>query len=272
MHDSGRKDVEVKKVKETNVPALGLGTWRLKGSECGDTVRTAIELGYRHIDTAQTYGNEAEVGQGIRDSSLDRAELFVTTKIDVENLSPQRLLVSAADSFRKLGIDYVDLLLIHWPHAEVPLEDSLDAMRKLQEEGLVRHIGVSNFTPELVRQALQIAPIFCNQVEFHPYLDQSDILDLAEKNDFLVTAYCPIARGAVLEDPVLRRIAESRAKNAAQVALRWLVQQPKVAAIPKAASRIHLESNLDIFDFELSRQEMEEIAALANGLRLVNPT
>lgn len=261
----------MKVVKGIKVPSVGLGTWRLDGSECVKAVRTAIELGYRHIDTAQMYGNEEEVGRAIRESGVRREDLFLTTKIDVSNLSSRRLLTSAGQSLRKLDVDYVDLLLIHWPDPTVPLEESFEAMIKLQVEGYVRQIGVSNFTPALVRKSLDIIPIFCNQVEYHPYLSQQDVIDLAQEHDFLVTAYCPIARGAVLGDTNLARIGDNHGKSAAQVALRWLIQQPPVSAIPKASSRKHLQSNLDIFDFELTETEMDEIAGLAHGLRLVDP-
>lgn len=258
-------------VRNERIPALGLGTWRLWGEACFQAVTDALEIGYRHVDTAQMYANEDQVGRGVRASGIPRDEIFLTTKIDESNLAAPDVRRSVEGSLHKLGMDYVDLLLIHWPDLAVPLEETLDAMLALQEEGKTRHIGVSNFTPDLFRRATAHAPIACNQVEYHPFLAQDELLELARANDALLAAYSPIARGRVAEDRTLRQIGGRYGKSPVQVTLRWLVQQANVAAIPKSATRKHLQSNFNIFDFTLSTGEMEAIAALARGERLVDP-
>ncbi len=254
--------MEYQTIKGERVPALGLGTWRLSGGACETAVETALSLGYRHLDTAQMYRNEAEVGEGLRKSGVDRAEVFVTTKVWSSDFTRDKLLPAARESLRKLGTDYVDLLLMHWPSRSVPLEETLGAMAELREEGSVRHIGVSNFLPPMVEEAAGITDIFCNQVEYHPYKSQDELRDQAEKMDYLLTAYSPVAKGAVADDAMLEEIGASRGKSPAQVALRWLVQQEKVAAIPKATSEEHLRANLEVLDFELSEEEMGKIFTL----------
>jgi 2,5-diketo-D-gluconate reductase B len=254
------------------VPALGFGTWQIEGDAAREGVRHAIELGYRHIDTAQVYGNEEEVGRGIAEAGVDRDELFVTTKVWRSNARPADVRSSTEESLRKLKLDHVDLLLLHWPVPEVPLAETLGALAELAEDGLTRHIGVSNFTAELVREAVELQRIFANQVEYHPYLDQSALLALAREHDHLLTAYSPIAQGRVLDDAEIRAIAEGHGKSPAQVTLRWLLQQDHVAAIPKAASPGHRQANLDVLDFALSDDEMARIADLAEaGERVVDP-
>jgi 2,5-diketo-D-gluconate reductase B len=259
-----RKEIglEYQIIKGEKVPSLGLGTWRLNGDECARAVERALALGYRHIDTAQIYGNEGEVGQGIQSSGVDREEVFLVTKVWTSNFSHERTIESTRESLRKLGTDYVDLLLMHWPNPSVPLEETLGAMTELQGEGSVRHVGVSNFPPSMVEEAAQHATIFCNQVEYHPYKAQDELLEQAKEMDYLLTAYSPIAKGAVLNDRTLLEIGEAHGKTPAQVALRWLIQQVKVAAIPKATSEEHLKGNVDVFDFELSDEEMERISGL----------
>ncbi len=249
-------------IKGEKVPSLGLGTWRLTGAECTRAVERALVLGYRHIDTAQIYGNEEQVGQGIQNAGVDREEVFLVTKVWTNSFSYKRTIESTRESLRKLGTAYVDLLLMHWPNPSVPLEETLGAMTELQNEGNVRHIGVSNFPPSMVEEAARHATVFCNQVEYHPYKGQDELLEQAKEMDYLLTAYTPLARGAVLEDRTLRNIGEAHGKTPAQVALRWLIQQEKVAAIPKATSEDHLKGNLDVFDFELSNEEMEHLSGL----------
>ena len=219
-------------------------------------------MGYRHVDTAQMYGNEAEVGRGIEASGLTAARLFLTTKVWPDDFAHERVIQKTRESLRKLRTDHVDLLLMHWPGRGVPLEETLGAMRGLQEEGSVLHVGVSNFSPSLVEEASQHAEVFCNQVEYHPYRDQSELLEQARETDYLLTAYRPLSRGGVEGDATLAEIGEAHGKTAAQVALRWLVQQEKVSAIPKATGEDHLESNLDVFDFELSEEEMNRVSSL----------
>ncbi len=254
--------MEYQMIKGEKVPSLGLGTWRLSGEECTRAVEGALALGYRHIDTAQMYANEGEVGRGIRNSGVGREEIFLVTKLRTSNFSHNDVLRSTRESLKRLQTDYVDLLLMHWPNPSVPLEETLGAMMKLQEEETVSHIGVSNFPPSMVEEATLYATVFCNQVEYHPYRAQDKLLEQATEMDYLLTAYSPIAKGRVSNDATLKAIGEAHGKTPAQVALRWLIQQEKVVAIPKAASEDHLRSNFDIFDFELSREEMERVCAL----------
>lgn len=257
---NGMDDIQV---QGTSVPALGLGTWQLTGQTCRETVETALEMGYRHVDTAQAYGNERQVGLGMDAAAVDREEVFLTTKLDGSNRDERSVRRSTRESLNKLGTDYLDLLLIHWPNTPwmAPLSETLGAMNDLVEEGLVRHIGVSNFSPSLLDKARDISstPIFTDQVQYHPYWDQRKLLDYCRIHDVLLTAYSPLARGGVLDDPALVQIGNRYGKSPAQVALRWLVQQEGVAAIPKASSREHLEANLAVFDFELTDAEMARI-------------
>lgn len=258
-------------VQGERVPTLGLGTWKLRDEECVEAVRDALEIGYRHVDTAQIYANEEAVGRGLRESGVPRDEIFLTTKVWLDNLGHDDAVASTEASLRKLGTEHVDLLLIHWPNDELSLEEPLAALAELQERGRARHIGVSNFTPTLLDQALGITPLFAVQVEYHPFLSQDDLLERVRERDMMLTAYSPIARGGVADDPVLREIGRAHGKSAAQVTLRWLVQQDSVTAIPKASDAEHRRSNFDIWDFRLTGDEMERIADLARGERLVDP-
>ncbi len=250
------------------IPKLGLGTWQNTGRNCTESVRTALELGYRHVDTAQMYGNEAEVGEGIAAADVDREDLFLTTKVSRSNLRRGDVIESVHESLDRLGVDYVDLLLIHWPHPRVPVAETLGAMAELREEDLVEHLGVSNFTRSQLREAMDAvdAPIVADQVLYHPYKDQSALREFCAEQSVALTAYSPLARGAVLDDDVLARMGRRYDKSAAQVALRWLLQQEGVVAIPKASSREHVEANLDVFDFSLTDEEMARIHDLEGGL------
>ena len=263
--------METVDVHGTQVPALGYGTWELEGEDCLRGVATALELGYRHIDTAQVYGNEEQVGEAIAASGVDREEVFLTTKVWNSRLEPERVRTSTEDSLRKLRTDYVDLLLIHWPVRMDILPATLEAMDALRAEGKVRRVGVSNFTPSQLRQATSLTRIFCNQVEYHPYLAQDALREACREHGLMLTAYSPLARGEVTDDPVLREIGEAHGKNPVQVTLRWLIQQDGVATVPKATSRPHIEANLAIFDFTLTQEECARIAALDNGRRMVDP-
>jgi 2,5-diketo-D-gluconate reductase B len=255
--------MEHQTIKGEEVPSLGLGTYRLTGEACVRAVQRALAMGYRHVDTAQMYGNEAEVGRGIEDSGVDRGEIFLTTKVWPSDFAHDRVIGKTRESLKKLRTDYVDLLLMHWPGDGVPLGETLGAMRGLHEEGSVLHIGVSNFSPSLLKEATEHAEIFCNQVQYHPYRSQDALLEQSQKMDYLLTAYTPLSRGGVQDDATLREIGEDHGKTATQVALRWLVQQEKVSAIPKATSEEHLEENLNVFDFELSREEMDLVFSLS---------
>lgn len=249
---------------------IGLGTWQMKGEEAYGAVRTALDVGYVHIDTAQIYENEADVGRAIADSGIDRKQLQVTTKVWRDALDPAVLPSAIEASAQALG-GYVDLALIHWPTNDVPLAATLHALREQQQRGLVRAIGVSNFPPKLLARATQLAPIACNQVEYHPYLAQTVLRDQCRKEGVLLVAYCPLARGKALRDPVVLSIARRVGGTPAQVVLRWLVQQQGVVAIPKSSKPAHIRENLGVDRIDLSQQDMATLSSLARGERLINP-
>jgi 2,5-diketo-D-gluconate reductase B len=251
------------------IPALGLGTWQNTGPGCAETVETALELGYRHVDTAQMYENEEQVGEGIAAADVDRDEIFLTTKLWRSNLRAADVHESVDRSLEKLDVDYVDLLLIHWPHPRVPIEETIGAMRELREEGLVRHLGVSNFTRSQLREVVDLAdaPLVTDQVLYNPYKDQSSAHDYCVDSGLALTAYSPLGRGDAITDDALAAMGERYEKSAAQVALRWLVQQENVVAIPKSTNEAHLAANLAIFDFELTDAEMDRIDGLRGGLK-----
>lgn len=260
-----------REIQGTHLPALGFGTFRMQGDTCREAVEHALAIGYRHIDTAQGYDNEEEVGRALAAAGVPRDELFLVTKVMPSNFHAEAAIRSSKESLRKLGVDHVDLLLLHWPNPDVPVEETLGALRVLQDEGRVRHIGVSNFPPSLVERANAAQRIFANQVEYHPFLHQRKLRAQSEELDLLLTAYSPIAKGAVTDDPVLREIAAAHGKSPVQVTIRWLLQQERVAAIPKAASAAHREANFDVFDFELGPDEMTRIHDLEREQRLVDP-
>jgi diketogulonate reductase-like aldo/keto reductase len=253
------------------IPRLGFGTWQITGKDATDGVRDALEIGYRHIDTARAYENEAEVGAGIAASGVDREDLWLTTKIWIEDFEPDRLKAAAEDSLRKLRTDHVDLLLLHWPNPEVPLERTLQALRELQEAGRIRHAGVSNFPAGMMARALDIVPLLADQVEYHPLLDQAALLQLAQDRDFTLTAYSPLAHGRVPRQPELTAIGQAHGKSAGQVALRWLLDQPNVTTAPKASSHERRAENFDVFDFALTDEDRDRIAALPKDVRTANP-
>lgn len=257
-----------------NIPLLGLGTWDIRGDVCRRIVEQALRLGYRHIDTATAYENEREVGDGIRKSGIPREQIHVTTKVWYTNLSPADVLRSARESLARLKLEYVDLLLIHWPNSSVPLDQSIAALCKAKRDGMAKNIGISNFTTALIDQAVRYStePLATNQVEMHPYLDQSKVMAACKANGISVTAYSPIVRGRAGDDPVLIKIGKAHKKSAAQVCLRFLVQQG-VIVIPRTSKVERLSENSEIFDFELSPAEMKEIHGLAKpDGRVVNPS
>lgn len=254
------------------MPAIGLGTWELRGRDCVRLVQDAVTIGYRHFDTAQSYENEAEIGEGLRASGLPRNEAFVTTKIWPANHAPADFARAFKDSLTKLKLDHVDLLLLHWPSKEVPLADTIGALCKVKTEGGARHIGVSNFTVALLDDAVRLSsePIACNQIEVHPYLDQSKVIAACRRHGVAVVAYSPVARGRLTDDGVLAAIGKRHGKTAAQVSLRFLVQRG-LGAVPRTSKVERLKENFAIFDFELSDTEMKEIAALSSkSHRVVN--
>ena len=247
------------------IPLVGLGTWELSGRACERLVAEAIAAGYRHIDTASMYGNEEAVGAGLRASGVARDEVFITTKVWQSDLAPRDFERSTRESLRKLKLDAVDLLLIHWPNPSIPLAGTIEALCKMKREGFARHIGVSNFTVALIDEAASLAtePLVCNQIECHPYLDQSKVIAASRRHGMAVTAYSPIARGRAKGDAILARIGKAHGKTAAQVCLRFLVQQD-IVVIPRTSRPERLAENFEIFDFVLSEAEMREIAALAS--------
>jgi 2,5-diketo-D-gluconate reductase B len=250
-------------IQGNRVPALGLGTWLLTGADCVEGVRDALELGYRHVDTARAYGNEREVGEGLRASGVPREEVFLTTKVSPNDAAPHRVRASCEASLADLGVRQVDLLLLHWPSRTVPLADTLEAMSVLLDETLIARLGVSNFPPAMLRDALDLAPVFCDQVKLNPYVAENELLELAVERDILVTAYSPLARGRVARDATLREIAAAHDKTPAQVALRWVLDHPNVCTVPKASSHARRLENLDVFDFALTEEERARIDALA---------
>lgn len=255
-----------------HVPKLGFGTWQLTGQDAREGVAHALELGYRHIDTAQMYGNESEVGAGLADAGVDRDEVFLATKLGVDNLEPRAVESSTEDSLRQLGTDRVDLLYIHWPPRDKErLKPTLSAMNDLRDAGKIRNIGISNFPPSFVQAAMAEAPVLANQVEYHPYLNQDALLDVAREHEHALVAYSPLARGRAAGDPTITEIAEAHGKTPSQVVLRWLLQQDRVATIPKSARPERRTENADVFDFALSDEEVKQIAALDRGERLIDP-
>ena len=255
------------------MPAIGFGTMELPHRPA-ELVAAAIAAGYRHIDTARKYGTEEHVGEGIRASGIARNELFVTTKVTEENAREADFLRSAETSLKALGLNYVDLLLIHWPQPKVPFTETLGALAKAKRSGLTRHVGVSNFTLAMLDEAVHVCPepLITNQVEYHAYLPQDRMLAALHRHRMILTAYCPVARGKLLDDPVIGEIAKARGKTRAQICLRWLIQQPMVAAVPRALEEAHIVEDLDVFDFSLSDEEMQRISALrSRNIRIADP-
>lgn len=256
--------IPVIEAKGARIPLVGLGTWDLRGRTCTRIVEQALRIGYRHIDTAEMYGNEREVGEGLRASGVPRNDVFVTTKVWPSHFAPLELLRAAKDSLVKLRMSEVDLLLLHWPNPQVPLSETIGALCKVKADGMARHIGVSNFNTALLDEATSLAtePLVCNQFEMHPFLDQSTLVSACHDKGMAVVAYSPIARGSAKNDAVLNSIGNAYGKTAAQICLRYLVQQD-IVVIPRTSKRERLEENMSIFDFTLTDAEMSEIASLA---------
>jgi 2,5-diketo-D-gluconate reductase B len=262
----------VVEAKGARIPLVGLGTWDLRGRTCARVVEQALRLGYRHIDTAEMYDNEREIGEGLRASGVPRGEVFVTTKVWPSHFAPRELVRAAKESLVKLRLSEVDLLLLHWPNPQVPLVETLGALGQVKEAGMARHIGVSNFNIALLDEATSLSaePLVCNQFEMHPFLDQSKLVAACRAQGMAVVAYSPIARGNAKNDAVLARIGQEHGKTAAQVCLRYLVQQD-VVVIPRTSKIERLEENVSIFDFTLTDAEMAQIAGLARrGGRIVD--
>lgn len=257
-----------------NIPALGFGTFRMPDADVHRVMPEALKLGFRHVDTAQIYKNEAAVGDVLKSSGIARQDIFLTTKVWVDRVGHEAFIASVDESLTKLKTDHVDLLLLHWPQSEMPLADRIGALNELRKAGKVKNIGVSNFSTALMAEAVKLsdAPIVNNQVEYHPYLDQTKVLSEAAKTGMSVTAYYLMADGAVPKDEVLKDIGAKHGKTAAQVVLRWAVQQKGVIALSKTATESRLPENFDIFDFALTEDEMTAVHKLARpDGRIVNP-
>ena len=256
-----------------NMPQIGFGTSQL--GDCGDLVATALKLGYRHIDTAWKYGSEKGVGAGIRSSGVPRSEIFLVTKVSHEYLKAGDFARLVDESLSNLQVDYVDLLHVHWPTVDkIPLAETMGALAKAKRQGLTRHIGVANFNIALLEEAQSVCPepLATLQAEYHPYLDQTKVLDYCRRHGLIFTAYCPLARGRLFNDPVLTAIAQAHGKTIAQVVLRWIVQQGNIAPIPRSSNPERIAQNLDVFNFALTADEMKRIHALARpGGRIANP-
>jgi len=256
-----------------SIPALGFGTFQMAGDDVVRMVSWALDAGYRHVDTAQGYRNEVEVGRGIAASGVSRDEVFLTTKVTPRRFTPGDLRASVEESVSALGVDAVDLVLLHWPNPDVPLADTLGALAQVRERGLTRHVGVSNFPTALLDEAVRLsdAPLVTNQVEYHPYLSQQAVLDAVRRHGMALTAYSPLAQGAVLDDEVLREVAAGHDATVGQVALAWLLAQDGVVAIPKTASEDRAAENLAALELTLTAEELTRIDGLARGHRVIDP-
>jgi len=250
-----------------SIPALGFGTWALPDDRVQHLVEHSIKVGYRHVDTAQMYNNEKAVGAGIKASGIARDDIFLTTKIWPDFFARDAFRRAADERLALLGVDQVDLLLLHWPSKTVPLAETIEALNAVKDAGQTRHIGISNFTTAMIEEAvgLSAAPLVTNQVEYHPFLSQAKVMAVLKKHGMALTAYCPLARGKVVDDPTLAEIGKAHGKSAGQVALRWLVQQEAVIAIPRSSSEKRIEENLDVFDFALNDAEMARISAMGSA-------
>ncbi len=253
------------KANGAEIPAIGLGTWQLRGDSVIQAVQAALDAGYRHIDTASIYGNESEVGEAIRTHATPRDDIFVTTKVWPSDVADGRLQKSAEDSLGRLGIDNVDLLLIHWPSDTVPLRQQMEALCDAKTRGLARHIGVSNFPPRYLEAAVRHSgePLVTNQVEHHPYLDQSTLAAACRAFGIAMTSYSPLGKGRLFKEPAVAEIAKAKGKTPAQVVLRWHIEHPMNVAIPKSGNADRIAENIDIFDFSLTEEEVDRIARLA---------
>ena len=259
-------------VRGTEVPKLGFGTWQLTGDDGRQGVRDALQLGYRHIDTARMYANEAEVGEGLRESGVPREEVWLTSKVWPDAARASDLRRSVEQQLSDLGVDRLDLLLLHWPAPDVPLSETIETLTRLRDEGLIRELGVSNFPSAMLREAAALGPIFANQVEYHAYLAQDAVLAACHESSVMLTAYSPFAHGRLLDDPVLAEVAAAHDATPGQAALAWLLDQELVSAIPKASSHERRAENLGALELELSSEEHDRIGALrSRNLRTANP-
>ena len=254
------------------IPAIGFGTSSL--GDCGEIVATALKLGYRHIDTAWKYGTERGVAEGMRGSGVPRNEIFLTTKVSHEFLRADDFARSVDESLKNLGVDFVDLLLVHWPNPQIALSEPMPALARAKRQGLTRHIGVANFNIAMLDEAIRLCPepLVNLQAEYHAHLDQTKLTEACRRRGLIFTAYCPLGRGRLLRDPVLAEIAARKGRPLAQIALRWLVQQGNIIPIPRSSNAGRMAENLRVFDFALTEEEMKRIAALKRpDGRIANP-
>ena len=272
-----KKTYNIRTAGQANIPVLGLGTWQSTGQDCIDVVSQALKMGYEHIDTAQAYDNETEVGEGIKQSGVAHDKFFLTTKIfpDDMKFEPEKLMAAAKRSLENLDTDYVDLLLLHWPDDRVPLSETIPALCELQKQGLTRHIGVSNFNIAHIIEAKKHAdvPIVVNQVEFHPFIKQNTLQTFLNNHHILLEAYSPLARGDVFDNEVIKEIADKHGVTPAQISLAWILSDKNRVAIPKTSNPDHLQGNLDAIDIQLSADELEKIGNLArsDGRKIEHP-
>ena len=258
-------------IQNIAIPALGFGTYQLLGDACEKALSIAIESGYRHIDTAQIYENETEIGRVLSQHKALRDDIFITTKIWTTEFNKKAFLPAVESSLKRLDVDHVNLLLLHWPKDDYSNHVALEQAYRALQLGYTKSIGVSNFNHLQMEKAISEAPIICNQVEYHPYLSQERMLKLCEEHGLMLTAYRPLARGKMVEEQIWKELSEKYGKSSSQIMLRWLIQQENVSAIPKASSEIHIQENFNIFDFELTMDEMAELHQLANDGRITNP-
>lgn len=252
-----------------DMPMLGLGTWELTGSQCERTVRKAIDLGYAHIDTAELYENETEIGKALK--GIDRDRLFITSKAASRHLAGSAVVKACEGSLRRLGTDYLDLYLLHWPNEAIPVAETLEAMQQLVDKGLIRSAGLSNFNVPRIEEALSVSrvPISNLQIEYHPFTPRQKLPAFCRREGITITAYSPLARGKVFSDETIQSIAQKVHRSPAQVSLRWLVQKGNIV-IPKSSSDEHLRDNMQIFDWALAEEDMERIEHIQNPQRLVD--
>lgn len=259
--------MEFKRIGEDKISMLGLGTWQSEGDECTKAVIHALEIGYTHIDTADMYKNHQQIKKAL--DKFDRSNIFITTKLWFDDFEKPRENVERF--LNELGIEYLDLALLHWPDSSKDMVSTLKELQKMKEEKIIKHVGVSNFTIKHLQELLDagIVPEM-NQVEYHPMLNQEELLSFCKQNGILVTAYSPLGRGKIIDDERLKEIAEKYGKSVPQVILRWHIQKD-IIAIPKSTDRDHIESNIDIFDFELSKEDMDKVDSMNENDRIINP-